>query len=71
MVVYYWYFSGYGISLMHAVISESNRSLSGKSDVLDIARVKGTLANTILQGKVRAKRLRGRPARQWLDDVKE
>ena len=31
----------------------------------------GTMANTILQSKVERKRTRGRPARQWLDDVKE
>ena len=32
---------------------------------------KGTLANTILQGKVDGKRSRGRPARLRLDNVKE
>ena len=38
-----------------------------------VARMKGTLASTILQCKVEGKRSRGRPARQWLDldDVKE
>ena len=34
-------------------------------------RGKGTLANTILQGNAEGERSRGRPARQWLDDVKE
>ena len=28
----------------------------------------GSLANTVLQGKVDGKRSRGRPARQWLDN---
>ena len=36
-----------------------------------MVQAKETLANTILQGKVAGERLRGRPARQWLDDVKE
>ena len=34
-------------------------------------RAKGFLANTIWHGKVEGKRSRGRPARQWLNDVKE
>ena len=34
-------------------------------------RANGTLANTVLQGKVERKRSRERPARQWLDDVNE
>ena len=33
--------------------------------------MKGTLANTILQGNVERKISRGRPARQYKDDVKE
>ena len=36
-----------------------------------VVRSKGTLRNTILQGRVEGERSRGRPARQWLDDVKE
>ena len=32
-----------------------------------VERAKGTLVNTIFQ----VKKLRGRPARQWLDDVNE
>ena len=36
-----------------------------------VVRAKGTLANTILQGKVEGGKSRGKPARQWLDDVKE
>ena len=36
-----------------------------------VVRTKGTLANTILQDKVEEKTSRGRPARQWLNDVKE
>ena len=34
-------------------------------------RARGTLANTILQGKVEGKRSRERTARQWVHDVKE
>ena len=34
-------------------------------------RAKGTMANNILKGKVEMKRSRGRPARQWLEDVQE
>ena len=34
-------------------------------------RAKGTLANTIQQGKVDGEISRGKPARQWLDDVKK
>ena len=30
----------------------------------------GTLANTILHGKLEGERKRGRPARQWLGDIK-
>ena len=33
--------------------------------------LKGSLANTMLQNKVEGKRLRGRPVRQWSDDVNE
>ena len=36
-----------------------------------VVRAKGTLAYAFLQGKVEEKRSRGRPGRQWLDDVKE
>ena len=36
-----------------------------------MVRVKGTMTNIILQGKVESKRSQGRPARQWLDDAKE
>ena len=35
-----------------------------------VVRVKGT-ANTTLQSNVEGERSRGRPARQWLDNVKE
>ena len=34
-------------------------------------RAKGTLANTMLKGKVEVETSRGRPARQRLDDAKE
>ena len=36
-----------------------------------MVRMTVTLANTILQGKVDGKISRGRPARLWLDDVKD
>ena len=36
-----------------------------------VVRAKGTLANTILQRIGEGKISRGRPARQWLDDVKQ
>ena len=32
---------------------------------------KGTLAHTVFLGKVERKRSRGKPAKRWLDDVKE
>ena len=34
-------------------------------------RAKGTLANTILQGIVDGTRSRGRPRRQWLNDIEK
>ena len=34
-----------------------------------VQRAKGTLANTILQGTVEGSRTRGRPRRQWIDDI--
>ena len=36
-----------------------------------VGRAKGTLENTILHSKVDGKTSRGRPAKQWFDDVKE
>ena len=36
-----------------------------------VMRAKVMMVNTILHGKVEGKRSRGRPARRWLDDVKE
>ena len=36
-----------------------------------VMRAKGTLANTIPQGKVEGQRARVNPARQWLDDIVE
>ena len=38
---------------------------------MDVARAKGTQVNTVLQGKVEENMSRGRPTKQWLDDVKE
>ena len=36
-----------------------------------VMRAKGTIANTILQGLVDGARSRGRPRRQWVDDIKK
>ena len=36
-----------------------------------VARAKRTMENTILQGKAEKKISRGRPARQWLNDIYE
>ncbi|CAH1240999.1 Hypp6277 [Branchiostoma lanceolatum] len=36
-----------------------------------VSRAKGTLANTILQGKAEGARPRGRPRRSWISDLKE
>ncbi len=46
-------------------------SLKRKSSDGLVVRMKGALANIILQGKVEGERSRGKPARQWLDNVKE
>ena len=34
-----------------------------------VVRANGTLANTISHGEVEGERSRGKPARQWLEDV--
>ena len=36
-----------------------------------VMRAKGTLANTILQGSVEGSRGRGRPRRQWVNDIEK
>ena len=41
----------------------------GGSNGLDMVRAQGTLANTILQGRVEGEISYRRPARQWIDDV--
>ena len=49
------------------------RIRTGWRYIIDIyvVRAKGTLANTVLLGKVEGKRSRSRPEILWLDDVKE
>ena len=36
-----------------------------------VIRDKGTMTNTIMQGKVEGERSRGRPKRMYVDDIKE
>ena len=53
------------------LVGHTSINIFNTAFIRSVVRAKGTLANTIPQGKVEMKSSRGRPSRDWSNDVKE